>query len=900
MNSYLNVGSEPSGDARPWFSSRSLNRRLLWLYLQGTTISIVVYLILALVGMEYTARQWFFLFFVGVPVWGAIVVGTDFYFLQRDYRPLGRVLARFDVEDTPTVEEATGALTRALNLPIHAFFRVTYVHGPLAALVIVAFMMFADWAWDLGFEVWQIVIPATAVFIVASPSHAILEYFGIDKHIRPVIEALWDFLDRPPQSPAKPMTISLRNKLIYLSVFASAIPLVFFTATLVIKFELLLEDLGIDPSFELMEPILLWSAAVAVVLVAISTAMSLAIARQVSRSASQLAGAMDSVEHGNLENYLHVTATDEFADLFRGFNLMTTGLREEAQILEIAHDIAGELNLGALLARVMGATTELLDADRSTLFLYDKKSGELFSRVAEGLEIHEIRIPADAGIAGAVFTTRQIENIDDPYSDPRFNRAVDQRTGYRTTSILALPIINKSGECIGITQVLNKHGGRFLARDEARLGSFTAQIAVALENAKLFEDVLNEKNYNDSILKSTSNGIFTLDSVGTILTANDAVLSILRADAADVVERPAVDLFGDTNSWLANSLDKAARTGHADIIVEADLVRLDGETASVNYSVSPLIDVAEEKIGSLAIIEDITTEKRVKSTMARYMSPEVADQLLASGEAELGGKDQHVSILFSDLRSFTTISEALGARETVAMLNEYFEHMVDVIMSNEGILDKFIGDAIMALFGVPFNGEQDADNALAVANGMYVELRALNERRASAGKDPLDIGVGISTGGVVVGNIGSRKRMEYTVIGDSVNLASRLEGATKYYGAKVLISEFTKNELKHSAALRELDLIRVKGKSEPVAIYEGLDHHAPETFRHMAEVIEAFDVGLSAYRLRDWPTARKCFETALTANSNDRPSQIYLDRILHFSTNPPPDDWDGVWTMTKK
>ena len=157
--------------------------------------------------------------------------------------------------------------------------------------------------------------------------------------------------------------------------------------------------------------------------------------------------------------------------------------REEARILALSQDLAGELNLDVLFSRIMHATTELLDADRSTLYLYDRKSGELFSRVAEGLASREIRFPSNAGVAGAVFTSRKTENIADPYSDPRFNKDVDRRTGYRTESMLAMPIVNKAGACIGVTQVLNKRVGKFSGQDESRLGAFTAQITVALENA---------------------------------------------------------------------------------------------------------------------------------------------------------------------------------------------------------------------------------------------------------------------------------------------------------------------------------------------------------------------------------------------------------------------------------
>jgi adenylate cyclase len=266
----------------------------------------------------------------------------------------------------------------------------------------------------------------------------------------------------------------------------------------------------------------------------------------------------------------------------------------------------------------------------------------------------------------------------------------------------------------------------------------------------------------------------------------------------------------------------------------------------------------------------------------------------------LGGKDQKVSVMFSDVRNFTSISEALGARETVSMLNEYFERMVDVVLSHRGVLDKFIGDAVMALFGVPFNGEHDADDAVTVANTMFVALGQLNRERRRAGKTPLDIGVGIATGIVVVGNIGSTRRMEYTAIGDSVNLASRLESATKFYGAKILISEATRAELLHTTLLREIDRLRVQGKHEPVAIYEAMDHLTEETFPNLLPTVERYSEGIRLYRAREFKEALDCFKEALTFNPADKPSRLYVERSEHFIATPPPRDWDGVWTMTSK
>jgi adenylate cyclase len=463
-----------------------------------------------------------------------------------------------------------------------------------------------------------------------------------------------------------------------------------------------------------------------------------------------------------------------------------------------------------------------------------------------------------------------------------------------------MPIVNKTGDCIGVTEVLNRRGGRFTARDEARLGAFTAQITIALENAKLFEDVLNERNYNEGILRSTTDGIVTLDAADRILTANEAALRILKAARSGVIGYPVAAVFTGPNAWVVQNLEKVKQSNRREIAVEMELRLSGGETASVNLAVNPLIDVNEEHIGSMLVLEDITSEKRIRSTMARYMSPEVAEQLLAAGEAVLGGKDQKVSILFSDVRDFTAISEALGARETVSMLNEYFERMVDVVFSHRGVLDKFIGDAVMALFGVPFNGEHDADDAVTVANTMFVALGVLNRDRRQAGKPPLDIGVGIATGVVVVGNIGSTRRMEYTAIGDSVNLASRLESATKFYGAKILISEATRADLRQPALLREIDRLRVQGKHEPVAIYEAMDHLTETVFPNLTATVERYAQGIQLYRAREFKDALGCFKEALTLHPGDKPSRIYVERSEHFLEMPPPADWDGVWTMTSK
>lgn len=610
--------------------------------------------------------------------------------------------------------------------------------------------------------------------------------------------------------------------------------------------------------------------------------------------------AMEQAERGDMDIQLPEVVEGVYATLYRRFNHMIVGIRDEAEILKVAQELSGELKLDALLARIMGTTTDLLDADRSTIFVHDRNSNELWSRVAEGVDVKEIRIPDNAGIAGKVFESRAAENVADPYAHELFNPEIDRATGYKTESILCMPIIDRNGEAIGVTQVLNKSGGEFLARDEARLRAFTAQVSISLANAQLFADVTREKNYNEATLNSLSNGVITFGVDTLVTTANPAAARIFGRDVDELIGMDAATVFGGRRGWVTTQVTELLRTGKIDNFLDVDLQFEDGTSASVNLTVVPLRDGDNEIIGGMLILEDITSEKRVKSTMARYMTREIAEQLMEAGEDALGGRSQTATVLFSDIRRFTSISEKLGPRDTVAMLNEYFTEMIEVIFKNKGILDKYIGDAIMAVFGTPFPTPDDTDNAIIVANRMIEVLRELNLRRRSEGNIPIDIGIGLSTGDLISGNIGSLKRMDYTVIGDTVNLAARLESATKYYGVPVLASEYTVAGSNGQHQFRELDLIVVKGKTEPVAVYEALGHHNAETFVNMQATLAAFEQGLKNYRNRAWDRAIADFGGALELRPDDGPSTLYLERCEFYRDMPPPSDWRGVWEMIAK
>ncbi|WP_439545582.1 GAF domain-containing protein [Sandarakinorhabdus sp.] len=574
---------------------------------------------------------------------------------------------------------------------------------------------------------------------------------------------------------------------------------------------------------------------------------------------------------------------------------------KEMSFLELVSDINSEFDLSALLKRVVAETCNMLQSERATIFLHDSATQTLFSRVVSGGEIAEIRLPSHAGIAGAVFTSGQSMNIPYAYADLRFNPAFDRQTGFFTRSILCVPIVNKDNRTIGVTQVLNKKGGIFTDEDEQRLKAFTAQVSIALENSKLFDDVQRVKNYNVSMLASMSNGVITLDPAFKIVTANTAARRIWEG-GQNLLGSSLPDLLTEDGAWLLDKIAAVQAEQASDLLPDVTMT-LGGQTRSVNLTVSPLVsEDNDSKLGSMLMFEDISTEKRMKSTMSRYMDPVIAAQMLdgEGGHDMLGGVSAEATIMFSDVRGFTTITEQYGAQGTVAFLNEYFSLMVDCISREGGMLDKFIGDAIMACFGLPVAHEDDADRALRAGVAMIRALWEWNVDRRAKGLKTVDMGLGLNTDTVVSGNIGSPKRMDYTVIGDGVNLASRLESACKAYSARILISESTMSRLRGTYRMRDIDLVVVKGKTEPVRVFEVLDYHDTVSFPNLTDVVNQFNDGIAAYRARNFSKATERFERCIMLNPADRLAQTYIDRCHFLCANPPPADWDAIWVMKDK
>jgi len=490
-------------------------------------------------------------------------------------------------------------------------------------------------------------------------------------------------------------------------------------------------------------------------------------------------------------------------------------------------------------------------------------------------------------------------NIPHAYADLRFNPAFDKETGFFTRSILCVPITNNNGDIIGVTQVLNKRGGPFTEEDEQRLKAFTAQVAIALENAKLFDDVQNMKNYSEGMLESMSNVGITLDEDNKVVTCNAAGFRIMGTSADDVIGKTAEEYFLEDSAWIVDKVRDVQESQQPEVVMDRAM-SFNGENHSVNATILPLVSVENETLlGTLIMLEDISTEKRMKSTMARYMDPSLSERLMAGGVDLLGGIETMATVLFSDVRGFTTLTESLGAQGTVGLLNEYFTEMVECINAQGGMLDKYIGDAIMAAFGVPVEHDDDEDRAVRAAISMLVRLKEWNEERTSRGQDPVDIGIGLNTDLIVSGNIGSPTRMNYTLIGDGVNLAARLESACKQYQAKLLISEYTFKKLKGTYRIRDIDDVIVVGKTQPVRVYEVLDYHDGSAFPNLMEVVGHFKEGRQHFSAGSWDLAMSSFRKALAAHPEDKLSNIYVERCEFMKANPP-DDWDGVWRLDSK
>jgi class 3 adenylate cyclase/HAMP domain-containing protein len=356
---------------------------------------------------------------------------------------------------------------------------------------------------------------------------------------------------------------------------------------------------------------------------------------------------------------------------------------------------------------------------------------------------------------------------------------------------------------------------------------------------------------------------------------------------------------------LTNPLRKVVLTMNG-IISSADLssrveVEYKDETGRLAHTFNIMIGELEKAYKQIkryafdAVLAQ-KKEQRIRNIFQKYVPKDLIDKFFAAPESMLVGDNRVLAVLFSDIRSFTTISEAMAPDDLVNSLNRYFSGQVDIIMNRNGIVDKYIGDAIMAFWGAPVKHDDDALQSVLSGLDMIDALGEFNARQRELGKPEFHIGIGINYGVVTVGNIGSERKMDYTVIGDMVNLASRMEGLTKTYRQELLISENVVAEMGESLPVRLLDTVAVKGKTKGVKIYTVKRSLSPAEEKAWA----VHNEGMELYYNRSFREGAAKFEEALGLLPGDFNAESLLDRCKLYAANPPPGGWDGVEVMKTK
>jgi class 3 adenylate cyclase/CHASE3 domain sensor protein len=320
---------------------------------------------------------------------------------------------------------------------------------------------------------------------------------------------------------------------------------------------------------------------------------------------------------------------------------------------------------------------------------------------------------------------------------------------------------------------------------------------------------------------------------------------------------------------------------------------------------------SKDEIGELAgsfnqMVSELRVKERIKKTFGKYIDPRIVEQLISESDGgKFQGEKRNMTVLFSDIKGFTHISENMTPDLLVKVINLYFTVMSQAVSKYEGVIDKYIGDAVMAFWGPPFTSEKDHPKlACFTALEKMAQLDVFREQvkqffEPGQSIPEFDIRIGIATGDMIVGNVGSDLAQGYTVLGDTVNTGSRLEGVSKVYGTRILIHEQTQKVAGDFIETREIDSIQVVGKDEPVRIFE-LIGKKNEVDENILKLKFQFEKGLQAYRNKDWSHARQLFNECLQIKPDDSPSKVFLDRIAHFEKNSPEKSWDGTWRLTKK
>jgi PAS domain S-box-containing protein len=413
--------------------------------------------------------------------------------------------------------------------------------------------------------------------------------------------------------------------------------------------------------------------------------------------------------------------------------------------------------------------------------------------------------------------------------------------------------------------------------------------------------LINLDLYNKAILSTLPVALFATDEKGKIQTINSAAEEIFKVEAEKIKGDLIVNLLQSSKD-LVEKAEQTLETGDSFHVGSKKLILDTGKEIVGNFSLQPLKD--EEKVirGILLTVEDLTYVHFLQDAFKHYVPPSVSDMISKDPkDLKLGGEEKELTVLFSDLIGFSAISEKYSPGEMVTILSDYFDEMTDQVFLYEGTLSEYVGDELLAIFGAPVDQPDNASRACYSALAMDRCLKKLNKTWVKIGRPALKARIGVNTGRMLVGNLGSRHRFSYGVVGDNVNLGSRLEGLCGIYGVDILVSEATANQVKESFNLREIDQVKVKGRVQPVKIFELISEKEDPLQPGRKESISSYEKGLIAYQNQNFATAIDLFKQALDAWSLDNPAKIMIERCEGYTDNPPPEDWDGVFEhQTKK
>lgn len=522
-----------------------------------------------------------------------------------------------------------------------------------------------------------------------------------------------------------------------------------------------------------------------------------------------------------------------------GYNLNDLQLKylELETLLDITNELSSFENVSILLQEILIKSCAVLNAS-SGMILIQNENSDLFQIEAEfNIDVEALKgviFNKKRGFFNEVYQNRKSINIQIS-GDPFLSKT-------KCTFGLIAPLLDKK-ELAGVIVLFDKESrsgvSPFDESDTNMLSAIATQAGVAYNNIKLIENIKEAKTFNDNVMQSIVTGVFTTNLMGEINHVNRAAASIINLDREAVIGNHYEYVF-ESNEIINALISKCEEV--LETISESEIqIECNGKSTSVNISVSPLLNDQNEPIGSVVAMEDLSNLDKLKSTFKKYVSKQIVDQLLENDDMlNLGGQEQEATILFSDIRGFTSMSETMPPNEVVETLNDYFNLMIEIIFKYNGTLDKIIGDALMVIYGAPNSTEKDTENAVLTAIEMQEKLIEFNQQRIIHSKQPITIGIGINRGRVISGNIGSRQQMNFTVIGDSVNLASRLCSAAR--ADEIIVSDTVWKQVKNNKLFkgRNLNPIKVKGKAKPIEIREVLYQRPAFNYEVAYKMIEDF------------------------------------------------------------